>query len=148
MNAGGGIQTVAGAAWPHVPEPQGRQRSPDCLSRRPQVATADARLAQGAWHRLGQQDQERPGPEMIYPLHTEPDDNGTILITCPLLPDVTTYAEREADIERVARNAIEEALAARMRDGAPIPLGGTQRKRSPVNYYSISLPLMATLKLV
>ena len=58
---------------------------------------------------------------MIYPLHTEIDDNGTILITCPAFPEVTTFAETAADVERVARLAIAEAIAARVRDGEPIP---------------------------
>ena len=46
-------------------------------------------------------------------VHTVPDDNGTILITCPSFPEVATFAETEDDIERVALAAIEEAIAAR-----------------------------------
>jgi len=55
---------------------------------------------------------------MIYLLHTEPDDNGTILITCPEFPEVTTFAESEDEIARVALGAIEEAIAARIHDSA------------------------------
>jgi antitoxin HicB len=52
-----------------------------------------------------------------------PDDNGTVLVTCPALPEVTTFGEDEADALRRAVGAIEEALAARMADGDDIPEG-------------------------
>jgi antitoxin HicB len=31
-----------------------------------------------------------------------PDDNGTVLVTCPALPEVTTFGEDEADALRRA----------------------------------------------
>ena len=51
---------------------------------------------------------------MEYPLVIEPDDNETLLVTCPDLPEVTTFGENEEDALRRADDAIEEALAARM----------------------------------
>lgn len=58
-----------------------------------------------------------------YRLHRELDDNGTFLITCPALPEVTTFAESGESGLRNARGAIEEALAARIAAGAEIPAG-------------------------
>jgi len=49
-----------------------------------------------------------------YPLVIEPDDNETLLVTCPDLPEVTTFGEDEEDALQHASDAIEEALAARM----------------------------------
>ena len=56
-----------------------------------------------------------------YPIKLEPDDNGTLLVTCPALPEVTTFGEDEADAIEHARDAIEEAIAARMADGREVP---------------------------
>jgi antitoxin HicB len=47
-----------------------------------------------------------------YRIKLAPDDNGTVLVTCPALPEVTTFGEDEADALRRAVGAIEEALAA------------------------------------
>jgi predicted RNase H-like HicB family nuclease len=56
-----------------------------------------------------------------YPIKLDPDDNGTWLVTCPALPEVTTFGEDEEDAKRHAAHAIEEALAARIGDGTEIP---------------------------
>ena len=42
---------------------------------------------------------EGPWIEMslTYPIKLEPDDNGTLLVTCPALPEVTTFGEDEAE---------------------------------------------------
>jgi len=70
-----------------------------------------------------------------YPLVIEPDDNETLLVTCPDLPEVTTFGEDEEDALQHASDAIEEALAARMarRDSIPppSPLRGRKAARLP-----------------
>jgi antitoxin HicB len=58
-----------------------------------------------------------------YRLSREADDNGSYLITCPALPEVTTFGETSEDSLRNARHAIEEALAARIAAGAEVPAG-------------------------
>jgi antitoxin HicB len=58
---------------------------------------------------------------LTYPIKLEADDNGTLLVTCPALPEVTTFGEDEADAIEHARDAIEEAIAARMADGREVP---------------------------
>ncbi len=56
-----------------------------------------------------------------YPIEMTPDENGTVLVTCPALPEVTTFGANEADARHHAIGAIEEALAARIADGREIP---------------------------
>jgi antitoxin HicB len=60
---------------------------------------------------------------MEYPVVLTPDDNETLLVTCPDLPEVTTFGEDEADALARAADAIEEALAARIahREEVPAP---------------------------
>src|SRR5947207_6736302 len=59
----------------------------------------------------------------MYSVVLEPDDNGTLLVTCPDLPEMTTWGEDGDDALRHAADAIEEALAARIahRDNIPEP---------------------------
>ncbi|WP_210526454.1 type II toxin-antitoxin system HicB family antitoxin [Rubellimicrobium arenae] len=51
---------------------------------------------------------------MDYAISLTPDDNDTLLVTCPQLPEVTSYGETEADALTMGRLAVEEALAARL----------------------------------
>lgn len=87
---------------------------------------------------------------MIYLLHTEPDDNGTHLVTCPALPEVTTFADNGADMKACAwRNglaAIEEAIAARIGDGEDIPEPATPAQIKKHKGVWVKLPLMTALK--
>ena len=75
-----------------------------------------------------------------YRVTLEPDDNGTLLITCRSLPEVTTFGDDEADALRNARDAIEEALAARIAEGQEIP------KASGHGPNLIRLPASTSLK--
>jgi len=65
-----------------------------------------------------------------FPIKLEPDDNGTLLVTCPLLPEVTSFGDDEADALQHAADAIEEALAARISDGLDIPVPPARPARS------------------
>jgi antitoxin HicB len=64
-----------------------------------------------------------------YAVLLTPDDNGTLLVTCPDLPEVTTFGSDKADALRHARDAIEEAIAARITRRADIPLPSAPRGR-------------------
>jgi predicted RNase H-like HicB family nuclease len=67
-------------------------------------------------------DSQGFGLEMMqYLLNVTNDHNGSLLITCPAFPEVTTFAEDEADVARRATAAIEEAIAARIHDGDELP---------------------------
>ena len=66
---------------------------------------------------------------MQYPVVLAPDDNETILVTCPDLPEVTTFGEDEEDALRRAADAIEEALAARIGHHEDIPAASSAQGR-------------------
>ncbi len=87
---------------------------------------------------------------MIYLLQTEPDDNGTLLVTCPAFPEVTTFAEAGPDQNgHVWRNglaAIEEAIAARIADGDDIPAPASEGQIKKHRGVWVKLPLLTTLK--
>jgi antitoxin HicB len=78
---------------------------------------------------------------MRYSVKLVRDDNGTLLVTCPALPEVTTFGEDEAAALRHAVDAIEEALAARIADGADIPPAPARPRGR-----TVILPLMTALK--
>ena len=50
----------------------------------------------------------------LIPIAVQRDDNGTLLITSPILPEVTTFADTEREIRERATDAVEEAIAARV----------------------------------
>jgi antitoxin HicB len=98
-----------------------------------------------------------------YPIKLTLDDNGTLMVTCPLLPEVTSFGDDEADAMRHAVNAVEEALAARIDDGMDIPAPPARmpsaRSRASVarrrraltpsrtrHRRTVELPLMTALK--
>lgn len=58
---------------------------------------------------------------MEYPLVLTPDDDGTYLVTCPDLPEVTSFGEGVADAVAHGTDAVLEAIAARMDSFADIP---------------------------
>ena len=49
-----------------------------------------------------------------YAINLTPDDNGTFLVTCPSLPEVTTFGATEEEARHWAGLAISEALSARL----------------------------------
>lgn len=74
-----------------------------------------------------------------YPLTLTPD-GVTLLVTCALLPEVTTWAETRADAAANGRSAVLEALAARIDAGQPIPAGlPTTELSQPMAYISDSV---------
>ncbi len=75
-----------------------------------------------------------------YRIKIEPDDNGTLLVTCPAFLEVTTFGDDEADAMRRAVGAIEEAIAARMADGEDVPEGHQRGPRL------VRLPALTVLK--
>lgn len=56
-----------------------------------------------------------------YAIKLTKDDNGTLLATCPRLPEITTFGRDIDDALVHAADAVEEAIAARMADREPIP---------------------------
>lgn len=66
----------------------------------------------------------------MYTVILTPDDNGTVLVICPDLPEVTTFGEGVEDALHRASDAIEEALAARIsrREEIPVPSGPSKER--------------------
>lgn len=58
---------------------------------------------------------------MDYPLVLTPDDNDTYLVTCPDLPEVTSFGEGVTDAVARGADAVQEAIAARMNSFTDIP---------------------------
>jgi antitoxin HicB len=75
-----------------------------------------------------------------YPIRLEPDED-TVLAICPLLPEVTTFGENEAAALRHARDAVEEALAARISDGKEIPAPPVRPRGR-----TVTLPALTAIK--
>lgn len=69
-------------------------------------------------------------------------DGDSFLVTCPALPEVTTFGDTEEEAFKHAEDAIEEALAARMADGRDIPpLKATNRGPN------VMVPIQTQLKI-
>ena len=81
---------------------------------------------------------------LSYASELTPDDNDTLLETCPALPEVTTFGHDEADARRHAIDAIEEALAARLADGRELPLPVEPADRG----CHVELPSLIALKVL
>ena len=79
---------------------------------------------------------------LAFPLALEWEDRA-VVVTCPDLPEVTTFGEDEADALLRAKGAVEEALAARIahRDDIPAP---TQAAGAP----AVTLDTNAALKVL
>ncbi|MCE8417716.1 type II toxin-antitoxin system HicB family antitoxin [Rhodovulum sulfidophilum] len=71
---------------------------------------------------------------LAYPIDLTPDDNGTFLVTCPDLPEVTSFGDTESEALRVAKGAISEALASRLSgfEDIPRPSQGLRRVAVPL----------------
>jgi antitoxin HicB len=84
---------------------------------------------------------------ITYLIETTPDDNGTLLVTCPTFPEVTTFADREPrQVLHHALAAIEEAIAARISEGDELPRPATDAERKRHKGLWVKLPLLTTLK--
>lgn len=59
---------------------------------------------------------------LSFAVELAPDDNGTVMATCPDLPEVTTFGDDERDALSRAVDAICEAIAARIADREEVPV--------------------------
>jgi len=78
-----------------------------------------------------------------YPIELIPDDNGTFLVLCPLLPIVATFGEDETSAHHHALDAIETALASMIDDGEDIPAAPARAKSK----WHVDLPVLTSMKL-
>ena len=82
---------------------------------------------------------------LTYHVELTPDDNDTLLVTCPALPEVTSFGEDAQDALGYAVGAIEEALAARMAHKQDIPLPDGD---SPTGQHAVRLSTQTALKVL
>lgn len=78
-----------------------------------------------------------------YELHLDMDDNGTFLVTAPAFEEVTTFGEDVAASLSNGREAIEEAIAARIARNEDIPLPIKDGKGPQ---YAVQVPMLVVLK--
>jgi antitoxin HicB len=71
------------------------------------------------------------------------DDNGTFLVTCTDLPEVTTFGEDEGDALLRAQDAVEEAIAARIFARKSVPMN-----HAVDGFFGIQLSLSMSLKVI
>ena len=77
-----------------------------------------------------------------YPVNLTSDDNGTVMVTFPDVPEAVTFGEDAADALARAPDALETALAGYIEDRRDIPVP-SQNSRLTV----VDLSLLAALKL-
>ena len=69
-----------------------------------------------------------------YPIKLTKDDNDTVLATSPDFPELTTFGDDKEDALLHAKDALEEAIAARIahQQGIPVPSKGRNLVSLPV----------------
>src|SRR5829696_2221045 len=107
----------------YIRDEEGRLRTLGHPSRRPEIGIADARWAEGTRNRSRERHQEAARIEVMvaYRVKLTPDDNDTLLVTCPKIPMVTTFGSTREEALAHAVDAIETALASMIADDEPIP---------------------------
>ena len=83
---------------------------------------------------------------MIYLIDIEPDTDGSLLATCKAFPELTTFGKDKAQVWKSALGALEEAIAARIDDGDPLPAPATEAQIKRHKGVWVKLPLMTALK--
>ena len=78
-----------------------------------------------------------------YPVKLAKDDNGTLLVTVPDFPEVTTFGKNEADALLRAADAIATAMQGRITDRKEIPEPSVPRRRQRL----VGLPAIVAAKL-
>ena len=79
---------------------------------------------------------------LIYPVELTPDDNNTLLVTFPDVPEAITFGEDEAEALLMAEDALLVMLSAYMDDRQPIP------EPSPLNGRpGVALKVVASAKI-
>ena len=77
---------------------------------------------------------------LSFPIALE-DDDRTVLATSPDFPELTTFGDDRAEALERAVDALEEAIAARIHTGQPIPSPSRGRNRA-------TLPTLTAIKVI
>jgi antitoxin HicB len=81
---------------------------------------------------------------MAYRVKLKQDSNGTILVTAPDFPELTTYGEDREDALSRAVGAFEEAIEARISAREPVPEPSKGKASDP----RVTLPAQAAVKVL
>lgn len=76
-----------------------------------------------------------------YPLDLSPDDNDTLMVSCPDLPEVNSFGETEAEALAMGRAAVTVAVAGRLAHSEDVP-------RPSEGPHPVALDLQTTLKVL
>jgi antitoxin HicB len=79
-----------------------------------------------------------------YPIEMKPDDNGTLLIVFPDLPEGVAVAETVEDVQKQALDALEATLDIYFSDKRRIPMPSKAKRGQRV----IALPALVTAKVL
>ena len=77
---------------------------------------------------------------LSYPISLE-DDDGTVMVTSPDFPELTTFGDDRDEALARAVDALEEAIAARIHDGRDIPSPSDGKPRA-------TLPTLTAIKVI
>lgn len=81
--------------------------------------------------------------EYRYPIRMLPDDNGTILVTFPDVPEAITFGENEQDAITRAAEALEAALSIYIDKNADIPKASQLKAKGLL----VGLPALTNAKI-
>jgi antitoxin HicB len=77
-----------------------------------------------------------------YPVKLTPDDNGTILVTFPDVPEAVTFGGTRRDALKRAAQALEAALKIYIDDRKEVPIPRATRRHGPL----VVLPVLSAAK--
>lgn len=78
---------------------------------------------------------------IAYPVILTPDDNGTLLVSSPDFPELTSFGDGVEDSLKRARGALLEAIEARICDREPVPSPSAGK-------HLVELPAQAAVKVL
>lgn len=81
---------------------------------------------------------------LIYPVTLTPDDNGTLLVGFPDIPEANSVGEDEQEALLNAEDALEAALEIYFDEKRPIPMPSKTKKGQP----AVTLPALVTAKVL
>ncbi|MEM5338433.1 type II toxin-antitoxin system HicB family antitoxin [Paraburkholderia azotifigens] len=81
---------------------------------------------------------------LSYPIVMKPDDNGTLLVTFPDVPEAITVGDNEEDAKVQALDALEAAFEIYFAEKRSIPMPSKPRRGQPV----VTLPALVTAKVL
>ncbi len=83
---------------------------------------------------------------LSYRIDLTEDEDGSILVTSPDFPELTTFGDSKEHAALMAAGAIEEAIAARMHAHQKLPRPASRQEAAKHKSHAVPLPAMTALK--